>query len=266
MRLEPFASLLINGHTATRKQLEALEAVMEEGSQNRAAERMGISTPVLHRYLGQLEAKAGTWLVRSTPIGSVLTPEGQETVREYRAMRRRLATRELPVVGCSIITEDLLLSTLSRMSTDYDLIISDDGRNLRDFSSGLMDLVVVDDPLYVYDMDGVEWEEVGEDHLIHVDRGSRYIRFRYGAQRIGFRHLEVNGRPYTVERTVGHLPTLIRSNLSFFVNHSLLVRKGIGLRSDTPAKYLRHKILAVMADRGPDTSRLVRELRKEVLP
>jgi len=108
------------------------------------------------------------------------------------------------VVGCSIVTEDLLLSVLSRIDTSgpYDLIISDDERNLKDFRAGLMDIAVIDDPLNVYEFDDARWEEVAEDQLIHVNKGSKYMRYRYGAQRIGFRHLESEGMEYNIIGTV----------------------------------------------------------------
>lgn len=262
MEIEPSVSLRINGVTVTVRQLEVLAAVYSEGSQARAAEKLGISTPVLHRQLTQVQKRIGSRLIESSPTGTRLTPEGLHVVREYFALLERTRSAESTVVGCSIVTEDLLLSALSDLGDGYDLIISDDQRNLKDFRAGLMDVVILDDPLYVFDMDDAVWEEVAEDYLIHVNRGRRYFRFRYGAQRIGFRHLDSINVDYTVEGTVSYLPSLINSQHSFFLNHSLAVRKGYNLRTSTDPSLLTHKILAVMVERTEKIDRLLKVLRE----
>ncbi len=267
MEIEPSISLIVNGEPISLHHLEVLRAVHEEGSQKRAAERLRISTPVLHRYLRKVEERVGTRMLITSPLGTKLTPEGGVIVFEYLALRARMKRGDTTVVGGSIVTEDLLLSVLSKIDRvgRYDLIISDDERNLRDLQAGLMDLVVLDDPLYVYDLEGVYWEEVAEDDLVHVDRGSNYLRFKYGAQRIGFRDLESRGVRHKVKGVVRHLPALLDSNLSFFVNQSLLSRKGIRMRSATEPRLLRHKILAVYRKEDGEVSRLIRELRRHRL-
>ncbi len=267
MQVEPSVTLLINGKKVTARQLEVLVAVDEEGSQNRAAERLEISTPVLHRYLGQLEERAGTPLTETTRRGTTLTMEGRAVVREFKALKGRARSGESVTVGCSIITEELLLSVLSGMGSggDYDLIISDDARNLKDFRAGLMDVVVLDDPLYAYEFEEARWEEVADDHLVHVRRGDNYMRFMYGAQRIGFRHLDVQGMEYNIIGTTRSLADLVRSGLSFFINHSYLARKGIHLRSSTSNQMLNHKILAMLSEESIEVERLVAEMRKSRL-
>jgi len=267
VQVEPSVSLMINGKAVTSRQLDVLVAVDEEGSQNRAAERLGISTPVLHRYLGQLEERAGTPLTETTRRGTTLTREGRALVREFMALKGRARSGESVTVGCTIITEELLLSVLSRMDSggDYDLIISDDARNLKDFRAGLMDLVVLDDPLYAYEFEEATWVEVAEDHLVHVQKGDNYMRFMYGAQRIGFRHLDVMGIDYNIIGTTRSLTDLVRSGLSFFINHSYVARKGIRLKSSTSTQMLKHKIMAMLSEESPEVDRLVTEMRKRSL-
>lgn len=262
MEIEPSVSLRINGVSVTARQLEILATVYGEGSQAGAAEKLGISTSVLHRQLSQLQKRVGTRLVNPSPAGTRLTREGLQIVREYFALLERTRSGESTVIGCSIVTEDLLLAALSSLGDGYDLIISDDERNLKDFRAGLMDVIILDDPLYAFDMEEIIWEEVAEDYLIHVDRGRRYLRFRYGAQRIGFRHLDSMDMDYVVEGTVSYLPALINSQHSFFVNHSLAIRKGYRLRTSTDPSLLTHKILAVMAERTGKVDRLLRVLRE----
>jgi molybdate transport repressor ModE-like protein len=267
MRIEPSISLLINGRAVTARQLEVLVAIEEEGSQNRAAERMGISTPVLHRYLGQLEERSEVPLTTTSSRGTRLTREGRAVVEEFMALKGRTRSDESVIVGCTIITEELLLDVLSRIDRggEYDLIISDDDRNLADFRAGLMDLVVLDDPLHAYECEDAIWEEIADDHLVHVARGERYMRFMYGAQRIGFRHLESEGIPFMVSGTTRSLSAMDRSGLSYFVNHSYAVRKGLRIRSSTPEHMLRHKILAMWSHDSTGIQRLVGEMRRKRL-
>lgn len=264
MRLDPGVNLSVNGHDLTKRQLEVVRAIYETGSQKAAAARLGISTPVLHRYLHQIEAKAGTKLAETTPRGTVLNDDGEALAREYLALLRRMDRRDKLVVGCSIITEDLLLFALSSLNDPeaFDLIISDDARNMRDFNAKMMDLVVLDDPLYAFESEGTIWEPVAEDRLVHVERGTAYARFRFGAQRLGFRHLESNHVEYRVERLEHSLTALLRSNLSFFVNESLAMKKGYALRSATDMELLRHQIIAMYWEPEQRLQALVRELAR----
>ena len=119
----------------------------------------------------------------------------------------------------------------------------------------MMDLVVLDDPLYAFDESEALFDEIGFDRLLHVDRGPNYLRFLYGAQRIGFKHLEVHGKD-----TIGSkgpsvpLTSLVNSNMSFFVNESLAARKGLKIKSDTDPRLLRHEIMALYHEERPDIS------------
>lgn len=267
MDLEPVVSLRVNGAVLTPRQLEVLLTVHREGSQRKAGERLGLATPVVHRYLGQIEAKAGVRLLDATPSGTTLTEEGRKLALEYGALLERMRLGDSVVVGCSIVTEELLLSTLTRLDPEarYDLIVSDDERNLKDFKAGLMDLVVLDDPLYAYELEDVEFDEIAGDRLIHVDRGEAYVRFRYGAQRIGFRQLEASGKPFRVEAASRSLASMARSSLSFFVNESLALKKGYKLTSSTDPNLLSFKILALYQGKQPEVEWLLRELKRERL-
>lgn len=267
MELEPVVSLRVNGVVLTPHQLEVLLMVHRTGSQRKAGEKLGLATPVVHRYLGQIERKAQVRLLTTSPMGTALTEEGEKVAMEYLALLERMKQGDSVVVGCTIVTEELLLSVLSRLDAEakYDLIVSDDERNLKDFKAGMMDVVVLDDPLFAYELEEADFEEIGEDRLIHVDRGGTYLRFRYGAQRIGFRHLEATGRAFKVEGTTRSLAAMVRSNLSFFINESLALRKGFRLASSTDPNLLFHKILALYHGHRPEVDWLLRELRKERL-
>jgi DNA-binding transcriptional LysR family regulator len=262
MRLEAVPSLSVNGAELTRRQLEALCALSEEGSQKAAAHRLGISTPVLHRYLHEAQRRAQVTLLKSTPTGTLLTAEGDEIVTEYLSLRMRMGRARLPVAGGTIISEELLLRALSESegAEGFEAIISTDERNLRDLRAGLMDIVVLDDPLHAMDLVGVEWEQVGEDRLLHVDRGDRHASFRFGAQRIGFRHLQTLGRRFEVARSYLSLQSLDASGLSYFVNESLAARKGLRVKSSTDPDLLRHQIVAVRRSGDINVENLARTL------
>ncbi|NLT37353.1 MAG: LysR family transcriptional regulator [Methanomassiliicoccus sp.] len=264
VRLEPSVTLRVGSVLLTERQLQVIQAIHEEGSQNRAARRLGVSPPVLHRYLAQIEAKVGARLVQATPRGTKLNEEGERIALEYRALTRRMAPSTKLVVGGTIVTEELLLRALSRADPQGEcgLIISDDRWNLEDFQAGLMDIIVLDDPLFLFDLEGVHWQEVATDRLLHVNKGPRYARFLYGAQRIGFRHLETQGIEHRIERTFRSPEMLIRSDLSFFLNESLALRRGIKLRSDTDPGFLAHQINAVYRKGTPAVRRIVAEIRR----
>ena len=257
-------ALEVNGVDLTSRQLEVIYAIYRNGGQRSAARSLGITTPVLNRYMRQIEAKTRLKLADSTPNGTVLTADGEKIAREFAALGARMAKSDSPVVGCTIITEDLLLSSLSQVDPEgkFDLVISDDLRNLKDFRAGLMDLVVLDDPLFAFDDGEALFDEIGYDQLLHIDRGPSYLRFLYGAQRIGFKHLETSGKNFRIDRTERSLTSLVRSNMSFFVNESLAARKGLKLKSDTDPRLLRHEIVALYHEDREDIVSLLQELKR----
>ena len=263
--IRPLVALLVGGRRLTTRQLEVLSAVHWEGSQNRAAARLGISTSVLNRYISQAEAKVGQSLVVTSPGGSELNELGMRVAMEYEALEARMKRGASTVVGGTIVTEELLLNALSKIDRQgvCELIISDDARNLKDFQAGMMDVMVLDDPLYLYDLEGVNWQEVAADRLLHVDNGPRYARFMYGAQRIGFRHLDMAGVSYEAEGAFRSLSALQRSGRSFFVNESLALRKGLALRSATDPSQLEHRINAVYRTESEFVRKLTSALRQE---
>jgi hypothetical protein len=84
----------------------------------------------------------------------------------------------------------------------------------------------------------------------------------YGAQRIGFRHLESMRASYSIERTYRSLEMMADSGLSFFVNESLALRKGLRIKSDTDPSRLEHKLNAVYRKETPRTRRVLAELER----
>ncbi len=116
--------LEVNGVNLTSHQLEVIYAIYRNGSQRSAARSLGITTPVLNRYVRQIEAKTHTRLADSTPTGTVLTDDGERIAKEFAALNARMAKTTSLVVGCTIITEDLLLSSLSKVDPEGRLDLS----------------------------------------------------------------------------------------------------------------------------------------------
>lgn len=265
MYIEPKVSLVINGKQISSKVMEALIAVLQEGSQKRAANKLYISVPVLHRYIRKIEDAAGFPVLEADRSGTRLTNRGKQIIEEYVALKSRMRKPRSITVGATIITEELLLSATTRFDKDirFDIIISDDESNVENFKAGMINLVILDDPFYIYELDDIEWDEIGEDRLVHVDRGPRYMRFRFGPQRIGFKHLETTGAKYEVVGETGHLQTLVHSPFSFFANESLLERRGFRIKSATSADLLSHKIVAMYRCKDEGVANIVTVLKSK---
>ncbi|MDD3398280.1 MAG: LysR family transcriptional regulator [Candidatus Methanomethylophilaceae archaeon] len=264
MELESKVSICVNGVRITDRQLQSLMALKEHGSKASAARSLGISAPVLHRYLQNLESSTGLRLIRSSPRGTEMTDDARHIINEYNAIDNRLRHRGRFRAACSPVTEHLMMAILSSLPWDLDLVVSDDENNVRDLQAGLVDLIVLDDPQFLYDLEDVDWEEVGETSMVHVDRGPRYMRYRYGAQRIAYQHLDSQGIPYSVERTTLSLDELMEGGLSFFVDEILLLRRNMRVRSSTDPAALRHSINAVYRQESEQGAAIVRSLRSRL--
>ena len=258
--METQISLRVNGHVITARQLEVLSAINSEGSKTAAARKLGISVPVIHRYIASVEESIGKKLITSTPGGSAITPEGKEILTEAEMMGIRCGNRERASISCTPVTEELMMSVISSLHLDIDLKISDDRTNIRDLKGGMTDMILLDDPVHLFDLEGYQWAEVGSMDMIHVDRGRSYLEYRYGAQRIAYMHLDAVGKEYTIDGSTYSLKELMDSGKSFFVDEILLVREGIKIRSATEPRLLRHTINAVFRKDADGISAVIGEI------
>ena len=142
------------------------------------------------------------------------------------------------------------------------VMVSDDETNVKLFVAGLVDLIVLDDPIFAYETfrDHIV-KEVGRDSLLWVDRGEDFALFRYGPQRIGFDYLREQGIPYNVVRFVSDSDGLFDSRLSFFINENLALRKGITRRSSSTKHISEYTIFAVVHE---DSEQKVLGMLKEL--
>ena len=122
------------------------------------------------------------------------------------------------------------------------------------------DLAIIDDPLYLFDAEEFQMEEIGYMGMVFVDNGPSFIRYKYGAQRVAFMFLDSEDREYTIDSETFSLPELLGSNKSFFVDEFLLTRRNLRLKSAIDPKMLRHAITAIYREESRNVSRIVRAL------
>ena len=262
VRIRPTAEY--SGKRITDRQIEVLSAVHESGSINAAAKLLNITPPVAYRHIRELERIVGKSVITAGPRGSVITEYGSELLKEITTAERILSRKRRFAVACTPVTEELMMSSISSSGVNADLIISDDERNIAMLKQNDVELVILDDPVHVFDDDSLNWKEIGQMGMVHVDRGTSYMKYRYGAQRIAFRYLDSIGKRYTIDGETLSLQDLLDSGKSFFVDEVLLMRKGIRVHSATDPAILRHAILAVYVNQSDDIDKVVSEvLRKK---
>ena len=226
------SSQIINGKTVTSRQLEALLAVQDTGSQTAAARRLGISVPVLHKYIAYIEEAAGEPILKTTPAGSILTHTGWEIAKLASSMDYRCNTERGFTISCTPVTEDIVMSVVSAAKIpDAHMIVSDDEYNIRMMREDRADLAIIDDPLYLFDADEFLMEEIGYMGMVYVDNGPSFIRYKYGAQRVAFMYLDSLKKKYTVDAETFSISELLGSNKSFFIDEFMLTRRNLRLKS-----------------------------------
>jgi len=256
------SSQTINGKTVTYRQLEALVAVQETNSQTAAARKLGISVPVLHKYISLIEDAAGEPVLLTTPAGSVLTSAGKEIADIARSMEYRCDQRRDFTICCSPVTEDIMMSVVSALKIpDTHMIVSDDSYNIRMMRENRADLAIIDDPLYLFDADEYLMDEIGYMGMVLVDNGPSFIRYKYGAQRVAFMFLDSLNRKYSIDSETYSLPELLGSNKSFFIDEFMLTRRNLRLRSAVDPKSLKHAVTAIYRDEDPRIMKIVKAVK-----
>jgi hypothetical protein len=246
----------VDGEHISHRQLQALAAIDSTNSQNKAARVLGISVPVLHRYIKDLEHRLGYPLVSSNPRGTLLTEQGREILKIRMGHSNRLIERPMPAVACSPMFNPLVLkavSTCERKGYKIDIIVADDNLNNRYLDMGIVDVVIFDDPIYIYRDRGHERYDIGEvvkDTLIHVYRGNSYLRYRYGAQRIGYSSLDLEKKDYNIIGVTRDHRYLLKSGQSFFINQGFARREGLELKSHAETQLFIHSVFALKKGEG----------------
>ena len=158
------------------------------------------------------------------------------------------------------------VSELERDGVGFNVVVSDDNHNRELAWVRGLDLVLFDDPQNVYEFeDKGEHFDIFEDHLAHIENGNKYVKFRFGAQRIGFKYLDLNNVEYTVISNVSDVNELINSNYSYFINRSLMLNKNLKLKSSKDRNEYKHMIMALNLSERPEIFRLVDVLKRLAL-
>ena len=138
------------------------------------------------------------------------------------------------------------------------IIVSDDEYNIRMMREDRADLAIIDDPLYLFDAEEFEMEEIGYMGMVLVDNGPAFIRYKYGAQRVAFMFLDSEDREYTIDSETFSLPELLGSNKSFFIDEFMLTRKNLRLKSAVDPKILRHAITAIYRKESRNIAKIMK--------
>ena len=263
LKVESFP--VVNGYQFTLRQVEVLEAIRTEGSKNAAAKKLGISVPVVHNYIKAVEDATGVRMLESVPTGSRLTPDALRILDVTRMHRRRNSDGRRFTVACSPVTEELIMSAFSMANIKGNILVADDEYNMRMLRSGMVEMIIVDDPVYLFELEEYQWVEIGHMDMVHVDNGPKYARYSYGAQRIAYDYLATTGKEFEIVSEYRSLNDLLSSGKSFFVDEFLLMRKGIKLQSSTDPAMLRHSITAVLRKETKCGERLLRAIRRKNL-
>ena len=266
MRFRGRAVLVADGAEVTRRQLEALAAIAREGSMRKAAGALGISTPVLHKYVREAEARVGAGLVSSTSRGTSLTGDGRALMRAFESFELRLTDEDGVRAAGTLVSERCLLTAATALSASgmaCRVWISTDEENLRMMDEGRLDCVVLDDALYAMERaDMFEGTEVGADVLLHRACGPDYLRLAFGAQRLAFRHLEQRRVEHRVVRTAFEPAVLDSTDLSYFVNRSLVRRGIVKAHGAREQKWSAHSVVAVPCSGSTGAEGLISEARR----
>ena len=238
------------------RQMQALISLHEKGSMKKAAQAMGISTPVLYKYVREVEVRAGSKLINTSSRGSELTEDGVELIGRFRALELRLEDQRPLRIACTLVSERCVLtaaSYLSKAGVPSVVSISTDEANLRSVDERRADCIVLDDALYAMErsIDTVA-TEIGSDLLLHRDAGKKYARLAFGAQRLGFRHLESNRVPFQIAQDIFEPSLLDQTDLSYFVNRSLVRRGVVKASGAREQKWSVHSVVAIPCAGHPD--------------
>ena len=263
---KPRVIFVSDGQEITHRQMEALAALHSKGSMKKAAEFLGLSTPVLHKYIHEIEDKSGLGLVSSTSRGSKLTAEGVELLSRFRAYEMRLDDHpEVLKIAGTVVSESTLLTAatiISDVHKQVRVIISTDEENLHLAEERRVDAVVLDDAAFAIERTPeMPSTEIGSDMLVLRDTGSRYAKLAFGAQRLGFRYLTGMNIPFEIDRIVYEPRLVDHTDLSYFANKSL-VRSGrlqaVGAKDQT---WSLHSIIALQCTDHEDLPMFLDEAR-----
>lgn len=273
MQFDPELWLRIRDKKVTAHQIKILSELALTHSQTQAAANLGISVPVLHRHLKSLVNKMAVELVTTTPNGTWLTEDGQTILKIYHRYLEMLEPEQTTAICVTPITYELLTRSITRFEAKgekYLITMSNDEQNIKALYLGKADMVLFDDPAFAMEFEGFKDDkiltiDIFKDTLVHVDNGPEYIRYKYGAQRLGFRNLESEHRKYEILYETGNFKHILESKKSFFINQSFIACNNIELPIesdiDIDTSMFIHPIIAVSINPTQEIKKLARTMR-----
>ncbi|MGC9517621.1 MAG: helix-turn-helix domain-containing protein [Methanomicrobiales archaeon] len=168
-------NLEIDGNLINYKFFDALKCISETWSQRKAANKLNISHAVLNRRIKDFEEKLNIQVVKSTPRGSALTPEGMELLKVYERYENLIKKREKIVIGGGFISSNLVSKLASEYGLDCINYFTDDKNAVKLFNMDILDILTLDDPIYAFKND-LEFNPIAYDHLSLINGSSKSMK------------------------------------------------------------------------------------------
>ncbi len=236
MKFNPTLNLEINDEKYSYRLFEALEKISKTWSQREAAKQLEISHAVLNRRIRDSEGKLGFKLVLTTGAGSELTPQGRSLLRKYQQYLKRLQERDRPVICGGPISTGLMDVLSHHYGLDTTIISTDDLSALEMAEMGLVDILVLDDPVHAF-MHDLDFVPIARDHLLLVSnsqeevesvqelQGEKFVEIINSSQRLAWNTLDQLRIDYEIVEVCNSPETALkmvnaRDDLNTFLNSS----------------------------------------------
>lgn len=158
-------SLEIDGEIYDYKLYQSLESLSRSRSQRKSAKELGISHTVFNRRLLKAEEKLGVKITRKVGNGTLLTPDGENLLEEFRKYLIQIEkTSNINIAGGHIST-GLLESIDTPFNTNIYSSTDEDAFELA--KRGAVDILTLDDPLIAYERD-INFMPIAYDYLVLV--------------------------------------------------------------------------------------------------
>lgn len=158
-------SLEIDGEIYDYKLYQSLESLSRSRSQRKSAKELGISHTVFNRRLLKAEDKLGVKITRKVGNGTLLTPDGENLLEEFRKYLIQIEkTSNINIAGGHIST-GLLESIDTPFNTNIYSSTDEDAFELA--KRGAVDILTLDDPLIAYERD-INFMPIAYDYLVLV--------------------------------------------------------------------------------------------------
>ena len=209
---EGLISLKINGEIFDHKLYQSLDSLSRTRSQRKSAKELNISHTVFNRRLLKAEDKLGVKITHKAGNGTLLTPEGESLLEEFRKYLIKIEkTENINIAGGHIST-----GLLESLKTPFNLNIysSSDEDAFELAKRGAVDILTLDDPLIAYERD-INFMPIAYDYLVlvaspeskNIDsisdlEGLDFVGVTGSAQRLAWNSLKHYDIEYNIRETV----------------------------------------------------------------